>query len=478
MFICAKERRVLERWTLYSQRAFGGKFVGLHCRKRVSTVIHCLSSPLSLLTRASYRSNYPRTTREKRRLKENMSTIGNHAVFSPARASKLTFNLDSLSLVMTPSYVSVAILFTIHSAAGIQFPKIENFTFVPLVSTNVTTLYNVSCHECLCRAYSNASVAVNCFLFNKTCQLFKSFPIRYRIQPTSNARVYFPGGSLPSPSECCMPNTTLLIQKLKNATTKSYSLSNPRCLVIDDHGYLVTVQENGPNLSRFYPYNLTLIDTKTFSGYTMSNIAYHQGAYFLSTQTNTILIVNSSTLLLINTITPSGTQGIRDMIFLKDGQTMVFVSADNNKLFYLNRSSSSPRNYAYTRSVSTSYLTPHGLWYVSDTLFYASSWTTKNVYKYTTVNNWVTWNETLFIDTQGLASNRWGTHVMIDDCQRFWFSTANNGMLIYNSQGQLEGNFTSVWNGTFDAIFLDNYVLLLSDRNLNKIARLDPQIQC
>ena len=379
---------------------------------------------------------------------------------------------------MTPSYVSVAILFTIHSAAGIQFPKIENFTFMPLVPTNVTTLYNVSCHQCLCRAYPNASVAVNCFLNNNTCQLFKSFPIRYRIQPTSNARVYFPGGSLPSPSECCMPNTTLLIQKLKNATTKSYSLSNPRCLVIDDDGLLVTVQEGGSVLSRFDPHNLTLIDTRTFSGYTMSNIAYHQDAYFLSTQTNNILIVNSTTLSLINTISPSGTNGIRDMIFLKDGQTMVFVSADNSMLFFLNRSSSSPRNYAYTRSFSTSYSTPHGLWYVSDTLFYASSWTTKNVYKYTTFNNWVTWNETLFIDTQGVASNRWGSHVMIDDCQRFWFSTSDNGLLVYDGEGEFLKTFYSAWNGIFDAIFLDNYVMLLSDINAGKIIRLDPKIQC
>ena len=100
------------------------------------------------------------------------------------------------------------------------------------------------------------------------------------------------------------------------------------------------------------------------------------------------------------------------------------------------------------------------------------------MYSYTTTNNGATWSEALYMDTQGRSSNRWGTHVMIDDCERRWLSTSDDGLLIYNSQGQYLATFNSTWNGTFDAMFLDNYVMLLSDRNLHKIGRLDPQIEC
>ena len=135
---------------------------------------------------------------------------------------------------------------------------------------------------------------------------------------------------------------------------------------------LVTVQEGGSDLSRFDPYNLTLIDKKTFSGYTMSNIAYHQGAYFLSTQSHAILIVNSTNRTVINTVTATGISGVRDMIFLKDGQTMIVASADNGRLFFFNRSGISPRDYKYMSDLTTSFTTPHGLWYVNDTFFYAT----------------------------------------------------------------------------------------------------------
>ena len=210
----------------------------------------------------------------------------------------------------------------------------------------------------------------------------------------------------------------------------------------------------------------------------MSNIAYHQGVYFLSTQSNAILIVDSTTRSLINIVTAPDLSGIRDMIFLNDGQTMVVASANNQLLFFFNRSSSSPTDYAYMSNLTTSFVAPHGLTVVNDTFFYATSWGLKNIYSFATSDGGVTWKETLFIDTHALASNRWGSHVTIDDCQRFWFSTSDNGLLIYDSQGQLKEVFNSTWDGVFDAIFMGNYVMLLSDRIANKIIRLDPQIEC
>ena len=109
----------------------------------------------------------------------------------------------------------------------------------------------------------------------------------------------------------------------------------------------------------------------------MSTVAYHQGAYFLGTQNNTILIVNSTTHDVINSIKASGTNSIRDMIFLKDGQTMVVALSSNQQLFFFNRSNITLRNYTFASNRSVAYTLPHGLLRVNDTLFYATSWDTK-----------------------------------------------------------------------------------------------------
>ena len=372
--------------------------------------------------------------------------------------------------------IMLLMFFLLHPVACMQFPFMQNVALIPRFLTNFTTVYNSSCDQCLCSALKNTSAAVNCFS-NNTCQLFSNVPTSYRLQNNTASILYFTGASLPSPSQCCMSNTTLLIQKLQNATIQSIDLLNPRCLVIDDHGFLVTAQERQLNLSRFNPYNLSLIDSTTFSGYPIENIAYHQGAYFLTTQNNTILIVNSTNLTLINTITASGFNGVRDIIFLKDGQIMIVASSLNKTLLFFERSNGSLRNYTYAFQVNTSFNIPHGLTYVNDALFYATAWESKNIYSFATSENG-TWTEKLFVNATDASTVQWGAHVMIDGCQRRWFSTSNNGLLIYDTQGQLLGNFNSVWNGTFDAIFMDNYAMLLSDRTANKIIRLDPQIQC
>ena len=271
---------------------------------------------------------------------------------------------------MSQRYLIVLILWSIHSTTGIQFPTINNVALVPRFATDFVTLYNASCQQCLCEAYSNASAAVNCFFNNNTCQIFPYFPSRFRLVPTSQARLYFTGGALPSPSQCCMPNTTLLIQKLQSASIQSIDLPSVRCLAIDDHGFLATVQDGAEDLSRFSPQNLTLIDTTLFSGSLLTTMAYHQGAYFLSTRSNTILIVNSTTRSWINTIAVTGADRLRDMMFLKDGQTMVVASTGSQRLFFFNRSNSSPRDYTSTHSLATSFSKPHGLWYDNDTFFF------------------------------------------------------------------------------------------------------------
>ena len=372
--------------------------------------------------------------------------------------------------------IMLLMFFLLHPVACMQFPFMQNVALIPRFPTNFTTVYNASCDQCLCSAFANSPAAVNCFS-NNTCQLFSYVPTSYQLQTDAASILYFTGTSLPSPSQCCMPNTTLLIQKLQNATIQSVNLSSPRCLVIDDHGFLVTVQEIGSHLSRFNPHNLSLIDSTTFSGHFMENIAYHQGAYFISTQNNSILIINSTNLNLINKIIVAGSDGVRDMMFLEDGQTMVVASANNHLLFFFNRSSISPRNYTHLSNLTTSFSEPHGLTYVNDTFFYATSWALKSIYSFASSDG-VTWNETLFVNATSMSGNRWGAHVMIDDCQRRWFAIFDTGLLIYDSQRQLLGTFTPPGNATFDAIFVDGSVMLLSDLKAGKIIRLDTQVRC
>ena len=116
--------------------------------------------------------------------------------------------------------------------------------------------------------------------------------------------------------------------------------------------------------------------------------------------------------------------------------------------------------------------------------FHATSWGGKSIHSFSQrADDGATWSENLVRQrNKPLSSNRWGSHVMVDDCERRWLSTSRlTGLLIYNSEGQyLDGTFSiHTWNGTFDAMFLDNYVLLLSDLNCrNKITRLDPRIKC
>ena len=344
---------------------------------------------------------------------------------------------------MHVTQIIVMISLSIRPIACIPLPYIAGVSLVPRSSKSIATVYNSSCDQCLCSALVNASVAVNCFLNNNTCQLFAYAPISYRLQSNPQATLYFTNKTLPSPSECCMPNTTLLIQKLQSAMSQSVDFSSPRFLVIDDHGFLASVHEWGSDLVRFDPSNLTVIDTTTFPASETANIAYHQGVYFLSTRNGTILLVNSTNRSLINTISSPDIKGAFDMMFLKDGQIMVVASADNQLLFFFNRSSSSPRDYSFIKNQPTSYSMPHGLLYVNDSSFYVTSWTTRNVYSYATNNDGATWNESLYIDTQALSISRWGAHIMVDDCDRRWLSTSDNGLLIYNTQGQLLGTFNS-----------------------------------
>ena len=154
--------------------------------------------------------------------------------------------------------------------------------------------------------------------------------------------------------------------------------------------------------------------------------------------------------------------GVRDVMFLQDGQIMVVTSTWGQKLVFFNRSTTAPVNCMYIHSLPTSYPAPHGLRYVNDFFFYATSWDGNSVFSHTTIDG-VTWTETLFANLNVIVSSGEVAHVMIDDCGRRWVSRASGTMIIYGSGGAHIGNFKLPSVGIFHALFMDNYVLYVAN---------------
>ena len=393
----------------------------------------------------------------------------------------LQISVDHLAnlanILMHQTYLTFFVLWPMLHVSCIQIPRIDNASLVPITLTNFTTILNSTCYQCICLALANHSAALNCFPNNNTCQLFDQVPIRHRLQSGAQAKLYFPSGSLPNGSQCCMPDLNVLLAKLSGSTLINVNQSSPRCLAVDDHGYLATVRSGANVIRRFNLSSSTFVNQTNLShGKTMS-IAFHGNAYYIGSDNNTIEMVNSDTLSTVNVITHSYINGVRDIIFLRDGQMMVVASTNNQSLVFFNRSNAGPLNYTFAYKVSTSYPAPHGLWYVNDSFFYATSWNGNSVYSHTTTDG-VTWNETLFANVNTVVSGAGAAHVMIDECGRRWVSRASDMMIIYDSAGNHIGNFTLPLVGIFDALFLDNYVLHIADKWGGRIIRLDPHVRC
>ena len=255
------------------------------------------------------------------------------------------------------------------------------------------------------------------------------------------------------------------------------SQTKPRCLGLDNHGHLVTVHHGGSTINRYSSLNLTLVDQIPLTQSGAASITFHGDAYYIGTDSSNIEVVDSNTLLTVNVITHPNISGVRDIIFLGDGQIMVVSSTNNQRILFFNRSNTSSVNYTFAYELSTSYSGPHGLWYVNDSFFYATSWNANSVYSYATVDG-VTWNETLFANVNTIVASGGVTHVSVDGYERRWMSRGGNTMLIYDSSRVYVGNFTLPSNGVFDALFIDNCSMYLSDYVGGQIIRLDPHVTC
>jgi hypothetical protein len=325
-------------------------------------------------------------------------------------------------------------------------------------------------------------VAFNWFP-NNTCQLFYTFPITYKIQSTPQARLYFPKGVFPNASQCCMPDLNSLLNKLTNGTWTYVNISNARNLLLDNNGYLVTVEENLPRLDRFNAENLTLIDQTVISNNINSyayTVGFSNNAYFAGLGNGTIVVIHSGNLNFLNNINSPYIQNIRGIIFLNNGSTMVSTNIYNNVINFFNQTNDETLNYTFAYQQSVYYPFPHGLTGYNDSFFYATSYQSNSVYSYSAVQNSTLWIEKLVVNTNLFLSNGGGAFVTIDECGRYWFSLETSFIGIFDSLGSWIGNFSLESGMIVDTLITDNYVMYFTDRNASagRIIRIDPHIQC
>lgn len=368
-----------------------------------------------------------------------------------------------------------------------NIPFINNGVLVPIRPVSIgIILTNYTCDQCICLTLENSSIlALNCY-FNLTCQYFVSYPRTYKIQSLNNSRLYFLQNIYPNPSNpCCLSNTTLLLQKLQNSANNmiNITITKPRCLLIDNNGSLVTVEQTNsiPSyMDRIDPKTLTLQEHIPINAL-VSNIAYYQSKYYIGINSNNTIsvfthgLINNS-LNYINNIysSTSAMNGVRDIIFLNNGQTMIVASADNNRLYYYSLINGT--NYDMSIYTTVDYSTPHGLYRLNDSYFYVASWGGDSIYSYSYNQLTFNWTQTLFVSA-GTSNSNYGSHITIDDCNRRWFTIYNYGIRIYDEYGNNLGNW-SFGSGYFDTLILDNYVIILSNNANSKIIRIDPQIVC
>jgi hypothetical protein len=372
---------------------------------------------------------------------------------------------------------SFPLYFQITLIKSINIPFINNTILQAGYPSNSTPLINGTCHQCLCISSLSYS-ALNCFP-NSTCQLFSTFPPTYRIAETPGARLYFPRQTFPlNTSQCCMPNITDLLSKLNMVNMTLRNVTNPRQAIIDNHGYLVTAEEPTTSyLDRFDPTNLTRINHVLLANPQSMAVTYFNGAYYIAPYYSEMTVIDSENLTVLTNISTT-TYGIRDIIFLDDGQTMVVTSCDTNSLVFLNRTSLLSNNYKFTFSQKTTFGCPHGLWRVNDSFFYVTSNTNNSLYSFKATKNYTRWNETFCFFTPKVNGTGGLTRVIIDECDRFWFASETNIISIYDQQGTQVGNWRNTNWSVFDIKIMDNYLMYLSDSRMNRIIRIDPKIQC
>ena len=357
-----------------------------------------------------------------------------------------------------------------------RIPFINDAALISTSSVSSILINNVTCQQCLCQTPSNSSI-LNCFP-NNTCQIFDISPLRYQIQSIPGTRLLFPNGILPKKSACCMSNLTQLIALLHQATWIKVNITDPRCLVLMRNGHLIVPELATGSLHEFYANNLTRIRQLSLNVPNPWSLTEHNGTYYISSGTNRILVVNSSTFSIMGTIIPPTINSSRDILFLNNGDIMVVAGVYSQWVVFLKRVNHSPTNYTFLFKQSYDSITPHGLWYVNDTFFYVTSWKNNRVYSFTQVNT-TFWQDDLFIDAGVFYNSSLGYHITVDQCNRYWYAMGTAGFLIFDENGSYLTSYKpSPTTSVFHAQITRDYVMYISDMDFDQVLRIDPNISC
>ena len=243
---------------------------------------------------------------------------------------------------MRPPIFDVLIALVVH-VHGFRLPFIQDVFLSPdrAIDANKTEIFNGTCDECMCKAFSNGtmanSVALNCFA-NQTCQLFPTFPVLYNLRTSVGAQVYFLQGTFPYVCQGCMPNITELIDRLKNATPVVVPLSfGPGTFGYDetDPSKAVVIGLYSGELYWFSPKNMTSLRNQTSDF--RETIALRNHSIFPGKDDYpTLHILDKQTLAPLANITYPSFWQIRKLIFLNNSQTIVLPTQYNHSITFVN----------------------------------------------------------------------------------------------------------------------------------------------
>ena len=276
-----------------------------------------------------------------------------------------------------------------------------------------------------------------------------------------------------------MSNLTDLLNRLDyGSRMQSVNVTTPRDVVLDNRGAVVTVEMSTYHLNRFDATNLSQFNHLSISNSQMRAIAWYDDIYYVALSNNSMLLIDAVNLSTLATLVLTPVKGARGLIILNAGQTMVVTSSSNNFLVFFNRSSSVPPFYTFQFRQPVNYGTPHGLWRVNDSFFYATSYQNNSISSYRRNNIGGLWNEQFVFNAPRVNSSSGVTHLTIDGCNRFWLSLETDRTLIYDEQGNQLGDFTVANAAIYDLQIGKNYLMYFSDRLSNRIIRFDPDVQC
>jgi hypothetical protein len=249
--------------------------------------------------------------------------------------------------------ITYFLLFSIVNLDAVSIPSIQNIFLKPLSGMNFTnSMYlNKTCSQCLCDFLNlinnTVYIALNCFT-NNTCQFFQTFPVIYKLEAFSGAKLYFLQSIFPNSSKCCMPNITDLLNLLQNATPIIANLSfMPSAFGYDENipNEIAIVGRLGAYVYWFDAFNLTFLRSHWIQNTSLSVALRNNSIYTAVDQVSGINVYNTQTNNLTVNINNSILFSLRKYIFINNDQNMVVTAQTNKSLVIFNINS--PTNYTF-----------------------------------------------------------------------------------------------------------------------------------